>query len=77
MKIGLVTDCLGGQSFDELLDSCVKLGIEQVELGVFEDNPRARHLYEKLGFQEQGRTLRAFRLKDGTYRDEIQMVKFL
>lgn len=34
MKIGLVTDCLGGQSFDELLDSCVKLSIEQVELGV-------------------------------------------
>ena len=34
MKIGLVTDCLGGLSFDELLDSCVKLGIEQVELGV-------------------------------------------
>ena len=31
MKIGLVSDCLGGQSFDELLDSCVKLGIEQVE----------------------------------------------
>ena len=52
-------------------------GFAQVELGVFEDNPRARHLYEKLGFQEQGRTLRAFRLKDGTYRDEIQMVKFL
>ena len=44
---------------------------------MFEDNPRARHLYEKLGFQEQGRTLRAFRLKGGTYRDEIQMVKFL
>lgn len=44
---------------------------------MFEDNPRARHLYEKLGFQEQGRTLRAFRLKDGTCRDEIQMVKFL
>ena len=52
-------------------------GFEQVELGMFEDNSRARHLYEKLGFQEQGRTLRAFRLKDGTYRDEIQMVKFL
>ena len=52
-------------------------GFEQVELGVFEDNSRARHLYEKLGFQEQGRTLRAFCLKDGTYRDEIQMVKFL
>lgn len=52
-------------------------GFAQVELGVFEDNLRARHLYEKLGFQEQGRTLRAFRLKDGSYCDEIQMVKFL
>ena len=39
--------------------------------------PAPGTLYEKLGFQEQGRTLRAFRLKDGTYRDEIQMVKFL
>lgn len=34
MKIGLVTDCLSDQSFDELLDTCVKLGIEQLELGV-------------------------------------------
>lgn len=34
MKIGLVSDCLGGMSFDELLASCKKLGIEQLELGV-------------------------------------------
>ncbi len=34
MKIGLVTDCLSSQSFDELLDTCAKLGIEQIELGV-------------------------------------------
>lgn len=34
MKIGLVTDCLGKQSFAEMLATCKKLGIEQVELGV-------------------------------------------
>ena len=68
---------LGTAMIDAALRQAKENGFAQVELGVFEDNPRARHLYEKLGFQEQGRTLRAFRLKDGTYRDEIQMVKFL
>ena len=68
---------LGKLLMEKALEQAKENGFEQVELGVFEDNPRARHLYEKLGFQEQGRTLRAFRLKDGTYRDEIQMVKFL
>ena len=32
MKIGLVTDCLGDQSFEELLKTCRTFGIEQVEL---------------------------------------------
>ncbi len=34
MKIGLVTDCLGDQPFEELLKTCRSLGITQVELGV-------------------------------------------
>lgn len=34
MKIGLVSDCLGAQSFEELLTTCRELGIEEVELGV-------------------------------------------
>lgn len=34
MKIGLVTDCLAGLSFEELLKTCRELGVEQVELGV-------------------------------------------
>jgi sugar phosphate isomerase/epimerase len=33
MKIGLVSDCLNGKSFEELLKTCQTLGIEQVELG--------------------------------------------
>ncbi len=52
-------------------------GFEQLELGVFEDNAEAIHLYEKFGFQKYGIQPRAFKLKDGTYRDELIMVKML
>ena len=52
-------------------------GFTQVELGVFADNERAIYLYRKLGFTEMGCIPKAFCLKDGTYRDEVQMVKFL
>ena len=52
-------------------------GFEQLELGVFSDNTRAIHLYEKFGFERYGIQPRAFKLKDGTYRDEIIMVKML
>ena len=41
------------------------------------DNARAIHLYEKVGFERYGIQPRAFKLKDGTYRDEIIMVKML
>ena len=59
------------------LEQAEENGFEQVELGVFSDNARAIHVYEKLGFREYGRTPRAFKLKDGTYRDEFIMVRFL
>ena len=52
-------------------------GFEQLELGVYSDNARAIHLYEKFGFERCGTTPHAFKLKDGTYRDEIMMVKML
>lgn len=51
-------------------------GFEQLELGVFEDNQAAIHVYEKLGFQPVGIIPRAFLLKDGSYRNEVQMVLF-
>lgn len=34
MKIGLIVDCLAGRPFEEALDICRELGVEQVELGV-------------------------------------------
>ena len=49
------------------------VGYEQLELGVFADNARATALYKKLGFSEYGRVPRAFRMKDGTYIDEVLM----
>lgn len=52
-------------------------GFEQLELGVFEDNIGAMHLYKKFGFKKYGVQPRAFKLKDGTYRDELIMVKML
>lgn len=33
MKIGIVSDCLGSQTFEELLQTCQMLGVEQIELG--------------------------------------------
>lgn len=64
---------LGAFMVKELL-TYAKDNFEQIELGVFEDNSRAIHLYEKLGFKRFGVIPRAFKLKDGTYRDEIQMI---
>lgn len=60
--------------------ACTKaksMGLEQIELGVYADNERGIALYKKMGFEEYGRIPRAFRLKDGTYIDEINMVRFI
>lgn len=54
-----------------------KNGFEQLELGVYADNARALHLYEKLGFCRCGVCPRAFLLKDGSYHDEVIMVRML
>lgn len=59
------------------IDFAKKAGFEQLELGVFADNDRALCLYKKMGFEEIGRIPRAFRLPDGSYIDEITMVKML
>lgn len=52
-------------------------GFTQVELGLFEDNKRAQHVYESCGFKLIGRQPRAFKQKDGSYKDELLMVCFL
>ena len=53
------------------------MGYEQIELGVFSDNEKAKALYKKYGFEVWGNTKNAFKLKDGTYRDEIMMGRMI
>lgn len=47
--------------------------IEKVSLGVFAENTAARRLYESMGFVEEGRRLREFKLGPGRYADDIVM----
>lgn len=68
---------LGSYLMQLAIDQTRTNGFEQLELGVCSDNTRAIHLYEKVGFVRCGTIPHAFKLKDGTYRDEIMMVKML
>jgi len=51
--------------------------LERVELSVFGHNARAINLYHKLGFVEEARLVRAYKLSDGTYYDDVMMVKWV
>lgn len=68
---------LGTAMLEAVIEQAKANGFEQIELGVYEDNAAAVHLYEKFGFKKIGATPRAFKLKDGTYRDETLMVLIL
>ncbi len=50
--------------------------ITRLELEVFTDNPRAVHVYEKLGFQIEGCKRQAV-VKDGQYHDTYVMALLL
>jgi len=64
---------LGTLLMEEALKMAKVMGYEQVELGVYNNNPRAKAMYERFGFEEWGIMKKAFKLKDGSYRDEIMM----
>lgn len=64
---------LGGLMMREGLICARGLGFEQLELSVYADNDRAIKLYERFGFEHFGRIRDAFRLADGTYRDDLLM----
>ena len=65
---------LGTVMMQEILEIVKQTAFEQLELTVFADNVRAIRLYEKVGFMKTGILLRAYKLKDGSYHDEVQMV---
>lgn len=51
--------------------------IEKVTLRVLSTNARALAPYRKLGFVEEGRSVRLIRYEDGTYCDDVMMARFV
>lgn len=51
--------------------------IEKVSLGVFSTNESAIALYKKMGFIEEGRRIKEFKMENGAYIDNVLMCKFV
>ncbi|EKQ54714.1 MULTISPECIES: GNAT family N-acetyltransferase [unclassified Clostridium] len=68
---------IGNALVREIIGQARRMGYEQIELGVFSDNEKANTLYKKYGFEVWGSTKNAYKLKDGTYRDEIIMGRMI
>jgi RimJ/RimL family protein N-acetyltransferase len=56
---------------ERVLSEAAMIGVRRVELRVREDNHRARRLYTKLGFAEEGRLRQAFAVADQSFDDII------
>ena len=68
---------IGKKLFALVLETIEKCGFEIAELTVVEGNDRARRMYESFGFVETGRIPKANKYDDGTYADDIHMMKVL
>lgn len=68
---------LGHILMEKALSCAKKLGYEQMELTVVSANERAQRLYKSFGFEEYGRLPNANKYDDGTFSDDIFMIKRL
>lgn len=50
--------------------------VHKVGLAVFADNERAIRLYRALGFEDEGRRIREYRMEDGSWRDDLLLYRF-
>ena len=67
---------IGKILFSLLLETIEKCGFEAAELTVVQGNVHAIHMYKSFGFVETGRIPKANKYDDGTYSDDIFMIKF-
>lgn len=65
-----------GQRLIEAVVAHASRRVEQIQLGVAAGNAAALRLYERAGFSEYDREMKALK-QDGRYIDEILMVRFL
>lgn len=65
---------IGTKLFEKLDNWAKEQGVKRLELTVICENARAKHLYEKMGFEIEG-TKKKSVLVDGTYLDEYYMAK--
>ncbi len=63
---------IGRRLVEATIDKAKAIGLEKIELSVYASNHPAIALYQKLGFEEEGRKKRG-RLVDGIYDDVVLM----
>jgi RimJ/RimL family protein N-acetyltransferase len=69
---------LGSALLEATLEFTRKQGVlERIELGVLADNLRARALYQKYGFREEGIRRAAFKFESGQRVDDVSMALIL
>ena len=67
---------IGGLLLKELINWADKNPlIEKITLQVFLNNERAIYLYKKSGFQEEGRLIKAIKLDNNKYVDNVLMYR--
>jgi ribosomal protein S18 acetylase RimI-like enzyme len=67
---------LGGRLVDAAVAEAARRGARKVTLRVLGHNDRARRLYERCGFTDEG-VLREEFLLDGAYVDDVRMARFV
>lgn len=81
-EIGISVDAkyrnmgIGSKLFEYAIDWAKKRSYSKLCLSVFSSNANAIHLYEKYGFEEEGRRRKQFKIGN-EYVDEIMMGLFL
>lgn len=68
---------IGTALFEEMIAIARTRGLDHLELDYVEGNDRARRLYERMGFVETARVPDMYRLKDGSFRGSVMMMKKL
>ena len=67
---------IGLEMMRTLIKESRKAGLKTIELEVFENNPRAIHVYERTGFREAGRIPKKM-LRKGKFIDSLVMAREL